>query len=56
MHKCYGKLQNEEKIKSHKKFLSGEQYSKEDIEVLGKDRTANKLNIVRNAVRTVSNT
>ena len=45
-----------ERIKEDKKFLSGEQYSKEDIEVLGKDRTANKLNIVRNAVRTVSNT
>lgn len=45
-----------ERVKEDKKFLSGEQYSKEDIEVLGKDRTANKLNIVRNAVRTVSNT
>ena len=45
-----------ERIKEDKKFLSGEQYSKEDIEILGKDRTANKLNIVRNAVRTVSNT
>jgi hypothetical protein len=45
-----------ERIKEDKKFISGEQYSKEDIEILGKDRTANKLNIVRNAVRTVSNT
>lgn len=45
-----------ERVKEDKKFLSGEQYSKEDIEILGKDRTANKLNIVRNAVRTVSNT
>lgn len=43
-------------IKDEKKFLAGDQYSKEDIEILGKDRTANKLNIVRNAVRTVSNT
>lgn len=45
-----------DRIKDEKKFLAGDQYSKEDIEILGKDRTANKLNIVRNAVRTVSNT
>lgn len=45
-----------DRIKDERKFLSGDQYSKEDIDILGKDRAANKLNIVKNAIRTISNT
>ena len=45
-----------ERIKNERKFLSGDQYSKEDIDILGKDRAENKLNIVKNAIRTISNT
>lgn len=44
-----------ERIKEDKKYLSGEQYSKDDIDILGKERSENKLNIVRNAIRTISN-
>lgn len=47
---------NIERIKEDKKYLGGEQLSKEDIDILGKDRAANKLNIVANAVRTIVNT
>lgn len=45
-----------DRIKDERKFLSGDQYSKEDIDILGTDRAANKLNVVKNAVRTISNT
>lgn len=45
-----------DRIKDERKFLSGDQYSKEDIDILGKDRAANKLNIVKNAIRTIANT
>lgn len=45
-----------ERIKDERKYLSGDQYSKEDIDLLGKDRTANKLNVVKNVIRTISNT
>ena len=45
-----------DRIKDERKFLSGDQYSKADIDILGTDRTANKLNIVKNAVRTIANT
>lgn len=45
-----------ERIKEDRKYLGGEQLSKEDIDILGKDRAANKLNIVANAVRTIVNT
>lgn len=45
-----------DRIKEDKKYLGGEQLSKEDIDVLGKDRAANKLNVVSNAVRTIVNT
>ena len=44
------------RIKDDKKYLGGEQLSKEDIEILGQDRSKNKLNIVANAVRTIVNT
>lgn len=43
-------------IKENKKYVSGEQYSKSDIEILGKDRTENQLNVVKNAIRTITNT
>ena len=45
-----------DRIKNERKFLSGDQYSKEDIDILGTDRAANKLNIVKNAIRTIANT
>lgn len=45
-----------DRIKDERKFLSGDQYSKEDIDILGTDRAANKLNIVKNAIRTITNT
>ena len=45
-----------DRIKDERKFLSGDQYSKEDIDILGTDRAANKLNIVKNAIRTIANT
>lgn len=45
-----------DRIKDERKFLSGDQYSKEDIDILGKDRAANKLNVVKNAIRTIANT
>lgn len=45
-----------DRIKDERKFLSGDQYSKEDIDILGKDRAENKLNIVKNAIRTIANT
>ena len=45
-----------DRIKDERKFLSGDQYSKEDIDILGADRAANKLNIVKNAIRTIANT
>ena len=43
-------------IKNNKKYVSGDQYSKSDIEILGKDRTENQLNVVKNAIRTITNT
>ena len=43
-------------IKSNKKYVAGDQYSKSDIEILGNDRTENQLNIVKNAIRTITNT
>lgn len=45
-----------ERIKEDRKYLGGEQLTKEDVDILGKDRAANKLNIVSNAVRTIVNT
>ena len=45
-----------DRIKDERKFLSGDQYSKEDIDILGTDRAANKLNIVKNAIRSIANT
>ena len=45
-----------DRIKDERKFLSGDQYSKEDIDILGKDRASNKLNVVKNAIRTIANT
>lgn len=52
--KKYKALINE--IKDNKKYVSGDQYTKSDIDILGKDRTENKLNIVKNAIRTITNT
>ena len=43
-------------IKDNKKYVSGDQYSKSDIEILGNDRTENQLNVVKNAIRTITNT
>ena len=43
-------------IKDNKKYVSGDQYSKSDVEILGNDRTENQLNIVKNAIRTITNT
>ena len=43
-------------IKDNKKYVSGDQYSKSDVEILGKDRTENQLNIIKNAIRTITNT
>ena len=43
-------------IKSNKKYVAGDQYSKSDVEILGNDRTENQLNIVKNAIRTITNT
>ena len=43
-------------IKNNKKYVAGDQYSKSDIEILGNDRTENQLNIVKNAIRTITNT
>lgn len=43
-------------IKNDKKYLSTDQASKEDTEILGKDRAACQLNVVKNAVRTIVNT
>lgn len=45
-----------ERIKKDKKYLGGEQFEKEDTDILGKDRSNNKLNVVANAVRTIVNT
>ena len=45
-----------ERIKTDRAILAGDQWSKEDTEILGKDRTAFQLNVVRNAVRTIVNT
>ena len=43
-------------IKDEKKYISTTQYSKQDIDVLGEDRTKNQLNVVKNAIRTIINT
>jgi len=45
-----------ERIKEDRKYLGGDQLAKEDVDILGKDRASNKLNIVANAVRTIVNT
>lgn len=45
-----------DRIKDDRKFLGGDQLAKEDVDILGKDRAANKLNVVSNAVRTIVNT
>ena len=45
-----------ERIKKDKKYLGGEQFEKEDTDILGKDRSNNRLNVVANAVRTIVNT
>ena len=44
------------RIKEDRKYLGGDQLTKEDTDVLGKDRASNKLNVVANAVRTIVNT
>ena len=44
------------RIKEDRKYLGGDQLAKEDVDILGKDRASNKLNIVANAVRTIVNT
>ena len=45
-----------DRIKDDKKYLGGEQLTEDDITILGKDRAANQLNVVSNAVRTIVNT
>lgn len=45
-----------EDIKKNKKYVSGDQYTKADIDILGKDRAENQLNVVKNAIRTITNT
>lgn len=45
-----------DRIKDDKKYLGGDQFTKEDTDILGKDRAQNKLNVVANAVRTIVNT
>lgn len=45
-----------ERIKNDKKYLNDNEWDKEDIEILGTDRSRNKLNVVKNAVRTIVNT
>ena len=52
--KHYKKLLD--RIKNDKKYLNDNEWDKEDIEILGSDRSRNKLNIVKNAVRTIVNT
>lgn len=52
--KKYKNLVN--RIKDEKKYISTTQYSKNDIDVLGEDRTKNQLNVVKNAIRTIINT
>lgn len=52
--KHYKKLLD--RIKNDKKYLNDNEWDKEDIEILGDDRSKNKLNIVKNAVRTIVNT
>lgn len=52
--KKYKNLVN--RIKDEKKYISTTQYSKQDIDVLGEDRTKNQLNVVKNAIRTIINT
>ena len=52
--KKYKNLVN--RIKDEKKYISTTQYSKQDIDVLGEDRTKNQLNVVKNAIRTIVNT
>lgn len=45
-----------DRIKDDKKYLGGDQFTKEDTDILGKDRAQNRLNVVANAVRTIVNT
>lgn len=45
-----------DRTKEDKKYMGGEQLSQEDVTILGKDRAANQLNVVTNAVRTIVNT
>ena len=45
-----------DRIKNDKKYLNDNEWDKEDIEILGSDRSRNKLNVVKNAVRTIVNT
>lgn len=52
--KKYKNLVN--RIKDEKKYISTTQYSKQDVDVLGEDRTKNQLNVVKNAIRTIVNT
>ena len=52
--KHYRKLLDQ--IKEDKKFLSSDQASKEDVDILGKDRANSQLNVTKNAVRTILNT
>ena len=52
--KHYKKLLD--RIKNDKKYLNDNEWDKEDIEILGSDRSRNKLNVVKNAVRTIVNT
>lgn len=44
------------RVKDEKKYLSDNEWEAEDIEILGTDRSRNRLNVVKNAVRTIVNT
>lgn len=45
-----------ERVKTDRSILAGDQWQDDDVKLLGKDRTAFQLNVVRNAVRTIVNT
>ena len=45
-----------DRIKGDRAIMAGDQWSDDDTKILGKDRTAFQLNVVRNAVRTIVNT
>lgn len=45
-----------ERVKTDRSILAGDQWQDDDVKLLGEDRTAFQLNVVRNAVRTIVNT